>query len=212
MLRELERDVLRLEGADFGPLDQQVLPGEHLAERGAQDLVALERAQRLAERGGQPADAAALPLGLGERVRIGQRGLARVELARDAVEAGGEKTAEGQIGIVRWIAGLQLDSSTPSRARGGPKARGRRDELAILITGRFWNAQFEFWAHNRLARTAGLPDAIIDALAEGRRPSPMSDDEQIVYDFCTEMFHDKAVSDVAFKAVVGRFGEQVVSP
>ena len=84
------------------------------------------------------------------------------------------------------------------------------NELAILITGRFWNAQFEFWAHSRLARTAGLPDAIIDAVAEGRRPSPMSDDERIVYDFCTEMFRDKAVSDVAFKAVVDRFGEQGV--
>jgi 4-carboxymuconolactone decarboxylase len=84
------------------------------------------------------------------------------------------------------------------------------NELAILITGRFWSAQFEFWAHSRLARTAGLPDAIIDALAEGRRPSPMSDDERIVYDFCTEMLRDKAVSDAAFKAVVGRFGEQGV--
>jgi len=84
------------------------------------------------------------------------------------------------------------------------------NELAILITGRFWNAQFEFWAHSRLARTAGLPDAIIDAVAEGRRPSPMSGDERIVYDFCTEMLRDKAVSDAAFKAVVGRFGEQGV--
>ena len=87
---------------------------------------------------------------------------------------------------------------------------GPLNELAILITGRFWSAQFEFWAHSRLARTAGLPDAIIDAVAEGRRPSPMSDDERIVYDFCTEMFRDKAVSDAAFKAVVDRFGEQGV--
>jgi 4-carboxymuconolactone decarboxylase len=84
------------------------------------------------------------------------------------------------------------------------------NELAILITGRFWSAQFEFWAHSRLARTAGLPDAVIDAVAEGRRPSAMSDDERLVYDFCTEMFRDKAVSDAAFKAVVDRFGEQGV--
>jgi 4-carboxymuconolactone decarboxylase len=84
------------------------------------------------------------------------------------------------------------------------------NELAILITGRFWGAQYEFWAHSRLARTAGLPDAIIDAVAEGRRPSPMSDDERTVYDFCTELFRDKAVSDAAFKAVVDRFGEQGV--
>ena len=45
------------------------------------------------------------------------------------------------------------------------------NEMAILITGRFWSAQFEFWAHRRLARTAGLSDAIIDAIAEGRRPA-----------------------------------------
>jgi len=82
--------------------------------------------------------------------------------------------------------------------------------MAILITGRFWSAQYEFWAHSRLARTAGLGDAIIDAIAEGRRPSPMSGDERIVYDFCTELFHDKAVSDATFKAVVDRFGEHGV--
>jgi 4-carboxymuconolactone decarboxylase len=84
------------------------------------------------------------------------------------------------------------------------------NEMAILITGRFWNAQFEFWAHSRLARTAGLDGAIIDAIAEGRRPATMSADERLVYDFCTELFRDKAVSDAAFKAVVDRFGEQGV--
>ena len=84
------------------------------------------------------------------------------------------------------------------------------NEMAILIAGRFWGAQFEFWAHRRLARTAGLPDAIIDAIAEGRRPSAMSDDQRIVYDFASELFRDKAVSDAAFAAVAGRFGDQGV--
>jgi 4-carboxymuconolactone decarboxylase len=84
------------------------------------------------------------------------------------------------------------------------------NEMAILITGRFWSAQYEFWAHRRLARTAGLADAIIDAIAEGRRPAAMSDDERLVYDFCTELFRDKAVSDATFKATAGRFGEQGV--
>jgi 4-carboxymuconolactone decarboxylase len=84
------------------------------------------------------------------------------------------------------------------------------NELAILITGRFWSAQFEFWAHSRLAKAAGLDGAIIDAIAAGRRPSTMSADEHIVYDFCTELFRDKAVSDGTFKAAVDRFGEQGV--
>ena len=84
------------------------------------------------------------------------------------------------------------------------------NEMAILITGRFWGAQYEFWAHSKLARTAGLPDGIIDAIAEKRPPSAMTDDERIVYDFCTELFRDKTVSDATFKAAVERFGEQGV--
>jgi 4-carboxymuconolactone decarboxylase len=87
---------------------------------------------------------------------------------------------------------------------------GPLNEMTILIAGRFWGAQFEFWAHRRLARTAGLPDAIIDAIAEGRRPAGMTDDQRIVYDFASELFRDKAVSDTAFQAVTGRFGEQGV--
>jgi 4-carboxymuconolactone decarboxylase len=81
------------------------------------------------------------------------------------------------------------------------------NEMAILITGRFWGAQYEFWAHSRLARTAGLPDSIIDAIAEGRRPAPMSDEQRVVYEFCTELFRDKAVSDRTFHAASERFGE-----
>jgi 4-carboxymuconolactone decarboxylase len=84
------------------------------------------------------------------------------------------------------------------------------NEMAILITGRFWGAQYEYWAHSRLARTAGLGEAIIDAIAQGRRPSVMSDEERAVYDFCTELFRDRAVSDAAFGAAVARFGEQGV--
>jgi 4-carboxymuconolactone decarboxylase len=84
------------------------------------------------------------------------------------------------------------------------------NEMAILITGRFWGAQFEFWAHSRLARDAGLPDPIIDAIAEGRRPASMTEDQRIVHEFCSELFRDKAVSDVTFKAAATRFGDQGV--
>ena len=84
------------------------------------------------------------------------------------------------------------------------------NEMAILIAGRAWNAQFEFWAHSRLGKEAGLDPTIIDAIAEGRRPPKLSVDERIVYDFCSELFRDKEVSDSTFKAAVDRFGEQGV--
>jgi 4-carboxymuconolactone decarboxylase len=84
------------------------------------------------------------------------------------------------------------------------------NEMAILMAGRAWTAQYEFWAHSRLAREAGLDSAVIDAIAENRRPAKMSGDERIVYDFCSELLRDKGVSDAAFAAARDRFGEQGV--
>ena len=82
------------------------------------------------------------------------------------------------------------------------------NELAILITGRYWTAQYEWYAHRKLGLKAGLPEKLIDEIGEGKRPSAMSADEKIVYDFCTELHRDKGVSDAAYKAVVDRFGER----
>jgi 4-carboxymuconolactone decarboxylase len=86
----------------------------------------------------------------------------------------------------------------------------RLNELAILLTARNWTAQFEWWAHRRLALNAGLSAKIVDAIAAGRRPRAMAEDERIVYDFSTELLRDRAVSDKTFKATVDKFGEHGV--
>ena len=51
---------------------------------------------------------------------------------------------------------------------------------------------------------------IITAIAEGRRPQGMSADEEIVHDFCAELFRQLSVSDATYKRAVNRFGEQGV--
>jgi hypothetical protein len=53
----------------------------------------------------------------------------------------------------------------------------RLSELAILITARHWNAQYEWFAHHRLALKAGLNPAIAEELAQGKRPTGMDADE-----------------------------------
>jgi 4-carboxymuconolactone decarboxylase len=82
------------------------------------------------------------------------------------------------------------------------------NEFAILITARFWDSQYEWWAHHQYALKAGLNPAVIDAVAVGKRPASMEADEQIVYNFCHELLYNKQVSDATFKAVVDRFGER----
>ncbi len=82
------------------------------------------------------------------------------------------------------------------------------NEMAILMTGRFWNAQYEWSAHKKLALKAGLSPAIIDAIATGKRPPSMQPDEQVIYNFANELLQDRQVSDASFKAVVDKFGER----
>jgi len=86
----------------------------------------------------------------------------------------------------------------------------RLKELAILMTGRHWTAQYEWYAHNLLAREAGLAATICDAIAEGKRPPGMDADETAVYEFCTELLRTTQVSDTTFAKARERFGEQGV--
>jgi 4-carboxymuconolactone decarboxylase len=81
-------------------------------------------------------------------------------------------------------------------------------ELAILITARQWTQQYEWNAHYPLALKAGISPEIVKAVADGRRPQGMSDDEDIVYDFCTELHRNKSVSDATYARALARFGEQ----
>jgi 4-carboxymuconolactone decarboxylase len=86
----------------------------------------------------------------------------------------------------------------------------RLNEMAIIMAGRKWTAQYEFYAHRRLAIEAGLKTEICDAIAAGTRPVGMQDDEAAVYDFCTELLGTGQVSDDTFKRIADRFGERGV--
>jgi len=82
------------------------------------------------------------------------------------------------------------------------------NELAILIVARHWSAQYEWFAHHRLALQAGLDPAVAEDIAQGRRPASMKPDEELVYNFVTELLNDKRVGDANYKAVLDKFGEQ----
>jgi 4-carboxymuconolactone decarboxylase len=83
-------------------------------------------------------------------------------------------------------------------------------ELAIILQARRWSQEYEWYVHAADARTAGLPDDVIQAIAEGRRPDTMTDDQEIVYEFGRELNDDHGVTDRTYARAVGRFGEQGV--
>ena len=86
----------------------------------------------------------------------------------------------------------------------------RINELAIIITAREWTQQYVWQAHQPAALKAGLRREIAEAVADGRRPSGMADDEEIAYDTATEILRLKRVSDATYARAVAKFGEQGV--
>lgn len=82
------------------------------------------------------------------------------------------------------------------------------NELAIITTARFWGAQYEWHAHAKLALDAGLDPAVVEDIAENRRPAKMSEDEAIVYDVSRELHETHGLSDASFERAVDRFGER----
>src|SRR6516165_7542600 len=84
----------------------------------------------------------------------------------------------------------------------------RVSEMVILITAREWTQQYEWAYHYGFALEAGLPQAIIAAIAEGRRPEAMQEDEAAAYDFSVELHRRRSVSDVTYAQALKLFGEQ----
>ena len=85
----------------------------------------------------------------------------------------------------------------------------RLNEFAILIQARIANAQYEWWAHEPIARRAGLADAVMDELKACRRPTSMQADEALVYDYCVQLTLNHRVSDALWQRMVSEMGEQV---
>src|ERR1700753_856230 len=84
------------------------------------------------------------------------------------------------------------------------------NEFAILIIGRQWRSQVEWYAHAPLAAKAGLSSDIIADLKANKRPSGMAEDEALVYDFVTELTTTQKVSDETYARAKKLFTDQQI--
>ena len=86
----------------------------------------------------------------------------------------------------------------------------RLSEFAIIITARQWTQNYEWDVHAPLAQQGGLKPSIVAAIADGRRPEGMADDEDTLYTFCDELHRMQSISDATYARAVKTFGEQGV--
>ncbi len=93
---------------------------------------------------------------------------------------------------------LRYHSSLPARL----------NEFAILINARFWDSEYEWFAHKPLALKAGLAPSIVEDLTRNTRPADMKPEEELVFDFCTALHRQHFVEDAIFQRAVEAFGEE----
>lgn len=95
---------------------------------------------------------------------------------------------------------LRFDGLLPPRQR----------EIAVLCVAACWHAEFEWWAHARIARECGVSEAIIEAIRQ--RASPPLDDpgERLVHDYARALLDEKRVSDALYRQTVAALGEPAV--
>ena len=86
----------------------------------------------------------------------------------------------------------------------------RLSEFVILMTAREWGQNYEWNAHHPLALKGGLSPEVAKAVAEGRRPAQMAEDEASLYDLIQELLHNRTISDSTYARAVSKFGEQAI--
>jgi 4-carboxymuconolactone decarboxylase len=82
----------------------------------------------------------------------------------------------------------------------------RLSELAILVLGRTWSAEYEWWAHKPIAIKAGLAEAVADAIRDRRPPPFEREDEALVYEFMTTLHAERAIPDALYARATALLG------
>ena len=83
----------------------------------------------------------------------------------------------------------------------------RLSEVAIITVGARWKAEFEWWAHARMAREQGVPDAVVDAIGRGRQPPFEAADERVVYTVARQLTETGRLDEDAFSAAEQLLGD-----
>lgn len=129
---------------------------------------------------------------------------------RDAIAQGPRKLAKlvGPFGV--WLNAPAFGE--PAQRLGGhcrfmTGVPPRLSELAIIVTARQWRAQYEWQAHAVLAEKAGVKPQTIADIRAGRAPKSAPADERAIFQFISELYRTKRVSDRTYARVVKMIGD-----
>jgi len=126
----------------------------------------------------------------------------------DAIVAGPRGMVQGPLRV--WLNSPTLADRAQALGafcRFGTSLEPRLSELAILITGAFWRAGFEWHVHAPIAAGTGLSAGLIEEIRRGATPEFVRDDERCVYSFAHELWTTHRVAPETYaeaEKVLGR--------
>jgi 4-carboxymuconolactone decarboxylase len=126
----------------------------------------------------------------------------------DAILAGPRGVVEGPLRV--WLTSPALADTAQQLGafcRYGTCLPPRLSELAILVTGAFWRAGFEWAVHGPIAIKAGISPEVAEAIRTGATPVFAAEDEAAVHAFATELHRDHVVSPATYARCVAVLGE-----
>ena len=91
--------------------------------------------------------------------------------------------------------------------RYGTSLEPRLKELAIIVVGAAWRADYEFAAHGPMAVRAGVSREVVEALARSETPAFERDDERVVYEFARDLVENRRVGEDHYAHAVELLGE-----
>ncbi|HYI82753.1 MAG TPA: carboxymuconolactone decarboxylase family protein [Acetobacteraceae bacterium] len=129
----------------------------------------------------------------------------------DAIVAGPRGTVIGPLrAVIHNPALAERWSALGEILRFGTALPKRLNELAIIVTGRRWTSQIEWWVHARAAAQAGLPEAAIGAIRVGEPPEFDEPDDALVYEFARQLQQSGRVPLETYRAAEARWGAKGV--
>jgi 4-carboxymuconolactone decarboxylase len=133
---------------------------------------------------------------------------AEQKAVHDAIASGPRGRVRGPLAV--WLHRPQLADRAQALGeycRYGTSLEKRLSELAIIIMGRTWNAEFEWWAHKPIALKEGVSEAVVEAIRTGAVPPFDKEDEALVYDFLTTLHKERGIPDALYARAVAVLGE-----
>ena len=127
--------------------------------------------------------------------------------AHDQIAAGPRGRVEGPLEVWLHSPGLADPAQKLGAfARFNSSLPPELSELAILVTAQVWRADFEWYAHARLARAAGIPEAVIEAIRAGADPELADPKARAVYAVARELHATRALAGATYAEAEAALG------